>query len=222
MTELKDFNFKMPGKKRKTILYWKKVLKESGLDYTEVGKMTQEKKVWKSTVRERIRHLEEFDKSRGNKYDGERIERNVQVDASELKCNYCDKYFNSKAGLVTHRKRVHEVSSQKVTFKCEKCKMIFNQEGNFKNHAKACGGAESSDQNLRKCGKCLKEYAAPSFAAHRKRCLGADYYEYQEDIPRARVHRSEQAPCTICGTLQSKANMARHRRSCLNGREVQN
>ena len=48
---------KVPGKKRKTVLYWKKLLKEAGMDWTKVGELTKDRKVWKALVKERMKHL---------------------------------------------------------------------------------------------------------------------------------------------------------------------
>ena len=53
---------KVPGKKRKTLLYWKGLLREAEIDYTRIGKLTEDRKQWKQTVRERMKHVEEWEK----------------------------------------------------------------------------------------------------------------------------------------------------------------
>ena len=35
---------KRPGKKRKTVLYWKRLLKEAGIDWTKIGMLTKDRK----------------------------------------------------------------------------------------------------------------------------------------------------------------------------------
>ena len=46
MEELESVE-KVPGKKRKTVLFYKKLVKEAGLDYTKIGAMTRDRKEWK-------------------------------------------------------------------------------------------------------------------------------------------------------------------------------
>ena len=41
---------KTPGKKRKTIIYWKKLLREANIDWTEAGRMAQDRSAWKEVV----------------------------------------------------------------------------------------------------------------------------------------------------------------------------
>ena len=47
---------KVLGKKRKTILYYKKLVKEAGMDYTRVGQMTRQRKEWKKRINIRMKH----------------------------------------------------------------------------------------------------------------------------------------------------------------------
>ena len=42
------------GRSGKTVLYWKKLLREAGLDPTDVASLTRDRKVWKSKVKGRI------------------------------------------------------------------------------------------------------------------------------------------------------------------------
>ena len=37
---------KMAGRKRKTVLYWNRVLQEAGIDWTEGERLTNDKKTW--------------------------------------------------------------------------------------------------------------------------------------------------------------------------------
>ena len=48
----------MAGRKRKTVLYWRRVLREAGIDWTEVERLTSDRKGWKEKVAERMEHLE--------------------------------------------------------------------------------------------------------------------------------------------------------------------
>ena len=69
---------KCPGRKRKTILYWKKLLREGGIDWTEAESLTADRKKWKEMVSGRMDHLERYERSMGNrrKNEEEKIERN--------------------------------------------------------------------------------------------------------------------------------------------------
>ena len=65
MKDLEDRE-KVPGKKRKTILYWKKLLREAGIDYTNINELTQDRKSWKTLVMERVDTIHEWEKKGGN------------------------------------------------------------------------------------------------------------------------------------------------------------
>ena len=105
---------KRPGKKRKTVLYCERLLKEAGMDTTRINQLTKERKEWKSLVNQRVRHLEEWEKEAGHKAEGERGDRNVRSDNNDLTCDVegCGKVCKSKAGVTNHRKRTHEISKE--------------------------------------------------------------------------------------------------------------
>ena len=60
---------KRPGKKRKTVLYWKRLLKEAGIDWTKISMLTRDRKAWKITVRSRAEHLQEWERKAGHRVD---------------------------------------------------------------------------------------------------------------------------------------------------------
>ena len=45
---------KKPGRTRKTVLYWRKLLKEAGIDCIQIGRLTEDRKAWKGIVGERM------------------------------------------------------------------------------------------------------------------------------------------------------------------------
>ena len=47
---------KKTGKKRKTDLYWKRILREAGTDWTDVERLTGDMEGWRKIVRERADH----------------------------------------------------------------------------------------------------------------------------------------------------------------------
>ena len=162
---------KVPGRKRKTVLYYKKLVRKAGMDYTNIGVLTGERKEWKRRVNMRMKHLEKWERQRGNKNLDEKVERsNRMEEVNDLKWNWeeCGKIGMSKAGLAVHRRRMHEISSHKVIFKCDKCNLSFQQEANLLNHAAKCGGAASTSDK-RKCPKCNREFSR-NIARHRNTC----------------------------------------------------
>ena len=48
---------KASGKKRKTELYWKRIMSEGGMDWTDVGRLAGDRSGWKKLVKERMDHL---------------------------------------------------------------------------------------------------------------------------------------------------------------------
>ena len=58
---------KMKGKKRKTVLYWKQLVKEAGIDKTKIGKISSNSKEWKMIVKDRMNHLEKWERRGGKR-----------------------------------------------------------------------------------------------------------------------------------------------------------
>ena len=205
------------GKEEK-MMYWKKLLKEGGIDKTRIGKLTSDRKEWKATVRERIKHLEKWERRGGKRYqEEERGERNQIRQLEEtLNCDKCGETFRSKAGLVNHIKRLHEVSSQKATFKCDSCEKIFQYQGNLVTHSKICEGSTVNPDN-RKCITCNKEVHYKNFARHKKTCgVG------REAAAEPRVTLGARGPCSLCGKILSLSNMSRHqKKTCQNRGEAE-
>lgn len=208
---------KLPGKKRKTILYWRKIIKEAGVDYTKLGQLASDRKIWKQIVRKRSENLETWERRGGKRSSEERGERNKAVEES-LTCDYegCGVVFLSKAGLTIHTKRIHEISENKVKFKCDRCDTNFELKSALVNHNRGCGGLRASSNDLRKCDKCLTEVTKSNFARHRKSCRNGE----EEDQPRQPRPRGDRKACDICGLEQSKSNLARHKKKCQEGAAV--
>ncbi|MCP3663552.1 MAG: hypothetical protein GY696_13850, partial [Gammaproteobacteria bacterium] len=132
MEELEQVE-KTPGSKRKTVIYWQKLLREAGIDWTRIGQLTKERKEWKALVKKRMDHLEKWEERRGKRVAEDSGERNTLLDAQtqDHTCEVCGKVCKSKAGLTVHRRRMHERSDQKVTFKCQGCNLHFEFEANL-------------------------------------------------------------------------------------------
>ena len=197
---------KTPGSKRKTVIYWQKLLREAGIDWTRIGQLTKERKEWKALVKKRMDHLEKWEERRGKRVAEDSGERNTLLDTQtqDHTCEVCGKVCKSKAGLTVHRRRMHERSDQKVTFKCQGCNLHFEFEANLHNHEKSCTGRETVDSDMRKCNICNREVSKSNFARHRRQCGGDNHPQPQARPP------AEKARCQTCGAHISKPNLARH------------
>ena len=72
-----------PRKRKMTMLmYWYKLLKEANIETYEVERMALDIAKWKSVVKDRMRHIEQFEKQQGHQYG--RLE-----DEGPLKNGFC-------------------------------------------------------------------------------------------------------------------------------------
>ena len=204
---------KRPGKKRKTVLYWKRLLKEAGIDWTKISMLTRDRKAWKITVRSRAEHLQEWERKAGHRVNEVRGERNTRHVDDDFICDWegCGKICKSKAGLTNHRKRIHEISNQKVMFNCQRCGETFKSEANLKNHNKICTGIHAADPDLRQCDICQRQISKGNFARHYRKCNNQ-----VQDVEVNNIQvRGPRYNCPNCGKNLSKSNRARHEQTCL-------
>ena len=117
---------KMPGRKKKTVLYWKRLLREAGVDWTDIERRTKDRDGWRKFVRERMERLYLWEKQMGHKYewrDGEeRVQRSECVVEEEVEgggflCRYegCGKVCKSGGGRTIHEKRMHRAGQYRGT-----------------------------------------------------------------------------------------------------------
>ena len=201
---------KRPGRKRKTVLYWRRLIKEAGLDWTEIGALTEDRKEWKRNVRERAKHIDLWEKRGAKRNNEDRGERNKEMERRvTLTCDIdnCGKICLSKSGLVNHKKRIHNVSKEKVMFKCNVCNMSFNSKSSLTNHQRGCGGLEASSNDFKKCDICFIEVTKSNFSRHRR-----DKHNIRTTVVHTAGNRTN---CDSCGGVYSKSNIARHRQTCL-------
>ena len=52
------------------------MIREAGWDVTTIGAKAADRKKWKGMVRDRMKHLAEWENSKGKKWQGEAMERN--------------------------------------------------------------------------------------------------------------------------------------------------
>ena len=48
--------------------YWQKLLKEANIEAHEAERIAMDRVIWKNVVKDRMRHIEEFEKQQGHQY----------------------------------------------------------------------------------------------------------------------------------------------------------
>ena len=206
---------KMLGRKRKTVLYWKRMLNECGVDWTDVERLCSDRDGWKECVRERMKHLNKWERQQGHLYDwgaNERMCERNERRVIDLVCRYegCEKVCRSKAGLVQHQKWKHRPAVDRVRFECSKCEGKFDTEVACEMHERSCGGGRVTGTR-RECGVCGGWVLRANYARHLRGCAGGEGAGGGEVGTRTRGRVAE---CHGCGRTLSYSNMARHQRSC--------
>ena len=219
---------KAPGKKRKTLLYWKGILREAGIDWSNAGRMATDREGWRKIVGERMQHVLKWERSRGNlqQDDAPPDRYSTPLDDDPLLCKWpeCGKRCKNKGGLTIHQRRMHGTADPRRTFPCPACGSTFRSENTMRNHVKTCGGAAAApeDPRYRRCERCEREVNRTNWARHRRACRDGDGDEEegvrgggerQEVVTVARVYRQKWKDCTQCGKRLSATNMARHMRT---------
>ena len=54
-------------KTRTTPQYWRRLVKEAGLNPSDLGKYTKDRKTWRKTIHSRMTHIERWEQQRANK-----------------------------------------------------------------------------------------------------------------------------------------------------------
>ena len=132
-------------KTRTTPQYWRRLVKEAGLNPSDLGKYTKDRKTWRKTIHSRMTHIERWEQQRANKpQDYETIEtRNIPKSEQSLTCSQCGRTCRTAAGLGIHPKRIHN-KKEPVLFPCPSYTRIFKTENTRTNHQKSCNGEHSS------------------------------------------------------------------------------
>ena len=150
---------KAPGKKRKTVLYWKRILSEAEIDWTDVGRLASDRIGWKKLVKERMDHLDVYERqlAHGCEWgDGEdRLVRNERRVNEDLRCRYegCERLCRSRAGLVKHESMMHRRVEGRVRFVCEDCGLEVATKGALVCHRRTCGTGRRLEDGRRECGE---------------------------------------------------------------------
>ena len=60
---------KMIGRKKKTVLYWKRMLREAGVNVTDVERLVRDRKGWRKRMEGRMDHLYRWECQKGKQYE---------------------------------------------------------------------------------------------------------------------------------------------------------
>ena len=165
---------KMKGKKKKTVLFWKRLMKEAGWDWTNVERLANDRKGWKRMVQARMEHLYEWERQHGHEYvweEGEeRLRRSERV-VCDLGCKYdgCVMVCRTRAALTVHQKRLHRAAEERKRFKCGTCEKVLETEGARMNHERMCMGERVREDGRIECW-CGKVVSRANVNRHRRFC----------------------------------------------------
>ena len=165
---------KLPGHKRKTLFYWRKLLKEAGVNWSEAPKIAQDRKQWKKMVNTRMQHLLEFEMGKAKHHQETIDRRNTTPPRPSLTCEECGMECKSMGGLKIHIKRIH--TDNNCTFECPNCNRTFNAEATMKNHLKKCNPADERSRariyqpEYRECRWCGIPKSATNMSRHENFC----------------------------------------------------
>ena len=112
---------KLPGHKKQTLFYWRKLLKEAGINWAEPPKLATDRKKWIAIVVSRVEHIHEWETERAKHHQTRQKtnihKRNLTPPPPSLTCEVCNKQCKTRAGLTIHRKRMHRPTE--ISFSCE-------------------------------------------------------------------------------------------------------
>ena len=192
--------------KNNTITYWKRILKEAGLDWTNIEGLTMDRKNWKGIVNERKKAMGEWENKMCEIHKGDlkptRSQAGKPVTEEGFKCRWppCEKTCRTKVRRDHHETRIHK--RNELIFECGKCHTTFEQKAQRTNHAKQCGGAPRGT-----CPDCGKELSTTNMARHRRTyCL-----RRHDTMTLRNASTLARTTCPDCGIPITKTNVARHR-----------
>ena len=136
MTEKEEGNLK---RTKNTPEYWLKLTKEAGWDQISLEHHRKDRTLWRSMVKERMKHTEDWETNQenGGRRETRQIQRTQYEKDEACICRVCGKKRKSRAGVAIHTKRMHRES---INYNCNNCDRVFTQSVTLKNHLKACVG----------------------------------------------------------------------------------
>ena len=130
------------------------ILSEAGIDWTYVDRLASDRSRWNKLVKERMDHLDVYERQLVHGYvwgDCERLVRNERRMNEDLRCRYegCKRLCRSGAGLVRHESMMH----RRVRFACEDCGLEVATKGALVGHCRTCRAGRRLEGQW-ECGGC--------------------------------------------------------------------
>ena len=154
-----------PTRKRNqtTIDFWRKIIKDAGIDPDLVESVALDRKKWRRTVHYRIEHLRDFECSLADRCPTTKKDQRDQI-SDNTECDTCGKICATRGGLKTHIRRMHRANREEET-SCPNCQKTFSNGANRIVHMRTC---TSSQEGV--CPLCGVKQSQSNLARHKKKC----------------------------------------------------
>ena len=204
-----------------TIEYWRKLLREAGLDADSVEHLVCDKGKWRKIIHERKMYIKEWEECQaeyhGNQHSQmKRSQASVEKQRSVV-CQWtgCGKVLKSITGRKNHEK-IHRINRKQEKI-CEWCHTTLREGTSLTSHQKYCMGAPKGI-----CPYCGERKSVANMARHKRTCAMGNERMYTlneeqkntQQEKRENERKGEMIQCELCNDFRSKANISRHRRTC--------
>ena len=171
-------------KRQIRIEYWRKCLKDAGVEPDHMEQVVMNRRSWRPMVSERIEHMKNWEKKQAEREDT----RRDQIDSGTNDCPVCNKILKNHLGMKNHMRKMHKLDREERN--CPKCGLLTACQANLISHLKSCSGTVP-----RACGKCEKVISRSNLARHRKKCVEQQTATIAETQQTGVIY-----PCGICKT----------------------
>jgi hypothetical protein len=188
-----------------TISFWRTVIGRMGVDPDLVEEVATDRKRWKAICRQRIHHIEEWEKGQAARVSGP---RDLAPESGGLVCTVpgCTFHATSRGGLKLHHVQIHRRDREQQR-QCHRCGLTVANFASLKQHLKRCLGAARG-----MCPFCHRSRNVSSMARHKKTCAARPVGGVSEP-PSLPSEGKKQ--CGRCGRWVARKNLARHRRGAV-------
>ena len=204
-----------------TIEYWRKLLREAGLDADSVEHLVCNKRKWRKIIHERRVHIKEWKENQadhhGNQHSQMKRSQASMEKQRSVVCQWtgCCKVLKSITGQKNHEK-IHRRNRQQETI-CEWCTTTLREGTSLTSNQKHSTGAPKGI-----CSYCGERKSVANMARHKRTCAMENERMYtlnneqnnKQQEEREHEKKGELIQCELCNDFGSKTNISRHRRTC--------
>ena len=165
---------KPTSSKNNTINYWRRLLAETGIDWTNIENLALERKRWKSKTMKRMKFLDNWETEMcGYHRTGAKplMSQRIEVaDQNGYQCRWegCNKVLRTVTGRTQHERRIHR--TRKEIHNCGECNAEFTEKSALTNHKKKCLKHTIASEVWEKadCPECRAFITKTNMSRHRK------------------------------------------------------